>query len=105
MTEIPGSIYTKEYIAKVRLASNMLEPPGGEVVCELLDEIVRLQAEIGETGELPEKLDRVNINVLIKKEHIVLLIDGEQTKLTKSTARDLSLALRKAANQLEKRGI
>lgn len=50
MTEMPGSIYTKEYIAKVRLASNMLGPLGGEVVCELLDEIVRLQAEIAETA-------------------------------------------------------
>ena len=37
--------YTKEYIAKIRVASNLLEPPANEVVVELLDEIERLQEE------------------------------------------------------------
>ena len=37
--------YTKEYIARMRVASNLLEPPANEVVVELLDEISRLQEE------------------------------------------------------------
>ena len=37
--------YTKEYIARMRVASNLLEPPANEVVVELLDEIERLQSE------------------------------------------------------------
>ena len=45
MTEDDGMKYTKEYIAKVRLCSNLLDPPASEVIGELLDEIERLTAE------------------------------------------------------------
>ena len=37
--------YSKEVIAKMRLASNLIEPPAAQVIGELLDEIERLQAE------------------------------------------------------------
>lgn len=37
--------YTKEYIQKVRLCSNLIEPPASQVIGELLDEIEKLQSE------------------------------------------------------------
>lgn len=45
VTEDDGMKYTKEYIAKVRLCSNLLDPPASEIIGELLDEIERLTAE------------------------------------------------------------
>ena len=50
--------YTKEYIARMRVASNLLEPPANEVVVELLDEISRLQEE---ARWIPEGYDAVKI--------------------------------------------
>jgi hypothetical protein len=38
------SNFTPEYIQKVRVCSNLIEPPAHEVISECLDEIVRLNA-------------------------------------------------------------
>lgn len=45
MTDDNGMKYTKEYIAKVRLCSNLIDPPASDVIGELLDEIEQLTAE------------------------------------------------------------
>ena len=57
--------YTKEYIARMRVASNLLEPPANEVVVELLDEIERLQEEarwIPVSERLPEASEWVLVS-------------------------------------------
>lgn len=45
MKDDNGMKYTKEYIAKVRLCSNLIDPPASDVIGELLDEIEQLTAE------------------------------------------------------------
>jgi len=42
------SKFTKEWIAKVRLSSHLIEPPAAEVIGERLDEIQRLQERVQE---------------------------------------------------------
>jgi len=38
------SNFTPEYIQKVRVCSNLIEPPAHDIVCECLDEVLRLNA-------------------------------------------------------------
>ena len=36
--------YSKELLLRMKISSALLEPPAGEVVCELIDELTRLQS-------------------------------------------------------------
>jgi ATP-dependent Lon protease len=63
VTEDDGMKYTKEYIAKVRLCSNLLDPPASEVIGELLDEIERLTAERDAWKADAERLKEANEDV------------------------------------------